>query len=177
MCCPVLKKVVMAALPLRAGGVTRTGTARSSRLVLAGGVAAVLSGLLMGVHEWWDDRVPGIQEGVVPSALHATWVGLMFVGFLGLGALQRPAFGRFGRISSVVAVLGSGSLFVMALRETWGFAHLNGAAQADPPLPILVVIFAVLVAMSPACSCSRSPRSALVCCHARLGSSYWSPCC
>jgi hypothetical protein len=133
----------MAALPLRTGGVTRTGTARSSRLILVGGVAAVLSGLVMGAHEWWDDRVPGIQEGVVPSALHATWVGLMFVGFLGLGALQRPAFGRFGRIASVVAVLGSGSLFLMALGETWGFLNSTGAPQADPPVPTLVIMFAV----------------------------------
>ncbi len=139
MCCPVLEEVVMAALPLRTGG-----TARSSKLVLTGGVAAILSGLVMGVHEWWDDRVPGIQEGVMPSALHATWVGLMFLGFLGLGALQRPVFGRFGRIATMVAVLGSGSLFVMALGETWGFLSSNGAAQADPPLPTLVIMFAVL---------------------------------
>jgi hypothetical protein len=97
----------------------------------------------MGVHEWWDDRVPGIQEGVVPSALHATWVGLLFVSFLGLSVLQRPAFGRFGRIASVVAVVGSGSLFVLALNETWGFVRSDGATHDDPPIPMLVLIFAV----------------------------------
>jgi hypothetical protein len=107
-------------------------------------VAAVLAGVVMGVHEWWDDRVPGIQEGMVPSALHATWVGLMLVGLLGLSALQRPAFGRFGRVASAVAVVGTGSLFVFALNETWGFVRSHGAAQPDPPVPLLVLMFAVI---------------------------------
>ncbi|MDN5778640.1 MAG: hypothetical protein L0H96_17235, partial [Humibacillus sp.] len=94
--------------------------------------------------EWWDDRVPGIEVGVVPSALHSTWVGLMFVGFLGLSALQWPAFGRFGRLASGLAVVGSGTLFVLALLETWGFVGSDGAPQGgDPPLPVLVVMFAV----------------------------------
>lgn len=123
--------------------VTGGTTARSSALAVIGGISAVACGLVMGVHEWWDDRVPGVQEGIVPSALHATWVGLMCVGFLGMAAVQRPAFGRFGRVSSVVAVVGSGSLFVLALRETWGFMHSPKAAQADPPVALLVVIFAV----------------------------------
>lgn len=122
---------------------TGGGTARSSAWGVVGGVAAVASGLVMGVHEWWDDRVPGVQEGVVPSALHATWVGLMCIGFVGMAALQRPAFGRFGRVSSVVAVVGSGLLFLLALREAWGFSHSPKAAQADPPVPLLVLIFAV----------------------------------
>jgi hypothetical protein len=113
-------------------------------LVRTGGVAAVLAGVVMGVHEWWDDRVPGVQEGVVPSSLHATWVGLMFVGFLGLSALQRPAFGRFGRLASHVAVGGTGCLFVLALNETWGVVRAHGAPQADPPLPVLVVMFVVI---------------------------------
>ncbi len=125
-------------------GSTRTaGWTRSTGLVRAGGVAAVLAGVVMGVHEWWDDRVPGIQEGVVPSALHSTWVGLMFVGFVGLSALQRHAFGRFGRIASGVAVVGAGSLFVLALNETWGFARSDGSPPADPSLPMLVLMFAV----------------------------------
>ncbi|WP_270887913.1 hypothetical protein [Pedococcus sp. 5OH_020] len=126
-----------------------TGTARwkwtaSVALVRTGGVAAVLAGVVMGVHEWWDDRVPGVQEGVVPSSLHATWVGLMFVGFLGLSALQRPAFGRFGRVASRLAVAGTGCLFVLALNETWNFARSHGAPQADPPLPVMVVLFVVI---------------------------------
>lgn len=133
-------------------GVSQVGSARtagrastmSAGLVRTGAVAAVLAGVVMGVHEWWDDRVPGIQEGVVPSALHATWVGLMFVGFLGLGALQRPAFGRFGRVASAVAVVGTGSLFVLALNETWGFVRSHGVAQPDPPVPLLVLMFAVI---------------------------------
>ena len=126
-----------------------TGTARwrrtaSTALVRTGGVAAVLAGVVMGVHEWWDDRVPGVQEGVVPSSLHATWVGLMFIGFLGLSALHRPAFGRFGRLASRLAVAGTGCLFVLALNEAWGFARSQGAPPADPPLPVLVVMFAVI---------------------------------
>ena len=126
-----------------------TGTARvawsgSAGLVRTGGVAAVIAGAVMGVHEWWDDRVPGIQEGVVPSALHSTWVGLMFVAFLGFSALQWHAFGRFGRLASGLAVVGSGCLFVLTLNETWGFVHAQGAPQGDPPLLMLVVIFAVI---------------------------------
>jgi hypothetical protein len=123
----------------RAGG----GWTRSRGLARAGGVAAVLAGLVMGVHEWWDDRVPGIQEGVVPSALHSTWVALMFVGFLGLTALQWQSFGRFGRLASRLAVVGSGSLFVLAMNETWDFVRSDGASHGDPPLPMLVFIFAV----------------------------------
>lgn len=128
-------------------GSTRTaggGWSRSTRLVRAGGVAAVLAGVVMGVHEWWDDRVPGIQVGVVPSALHSTWVGLMVVGFLGLSALQWHAFGRFGRLASGLAVGGAGSLFVFALNEAWGFVRSDGAPQDDPPLPMLVVMLAVI---------------------------------
>ncbi len=119
------------------------GWTRSMGLVRTGGVAAVLAGVVMGVHEWWDDRVPGIQEGVVPSALHSTWVGLMFVGFLGLSALQWHAFGRFGRLACRLAVVGSGALFLLALNETWGFVRSEGAPHGDPPLPVLVFMFSV----------------------------------
>jgi hypothetical protein len=120
------------------------GWTRSMGLMWTGGVAAVLAGVVMGVHEWWDDRVPGVQEGVVPSALHSTWVGLMFLGFLGLSALQFPAFDRFGRFAARLAVGGSGSLFVFSLTETWGFARSHGAAQADPPPPVLALMFVVI---------------------------------
>ncbi len=128
-------------------GLSRTagrGWLRSTGLVRTGGVAAVLAGVVMGAHEWWDDRVPGVQEGVVPSALHSTWVGLMFVGFLGLDALQWPAFNRFGRFASRLVVVGTGSLFVLTLDETWGFVRADGAPLDDPPLPVLVVMFAVI---------------------------------
>jgi len=117
---------------------------RSTGLVPTGAVAAILAGVVMGVHEWWDDRVPGVQEGVVPSALHSTWVGLMFVGLLGLSVLQRPGFDRFGRVASGLAVVGTGLLFVLAVNETWGFIRADGAPQGDPPLPLLVVMFAVI---------------------------------
>ncbi|HET9829779.1 MAG TPA: hypothetical protein VFQ11_14895 [Nocardioidaceae bacterium] len=134
----------MAAVPgARSRRTTGGDWTRSTGLVRTGGVAAVLAGLVMGVHEWWDDRVPGIQEGVVPSALHSTWVGLMFVGFLGLSALQWRAFGRFGRLASRSAVVGSGSLFVLALNETWGFVRSDGVPHGDPPVPVSVFIFAV----------------------------------
>jgi drug/metabolite transporter superfamily protein YnfA len=110
--------------------------------VRTGGVAAVLAGLVMGVHEWWDDRVPGVQEGVVPSALHSTWVGLMCVGFLGLSALQWHAFGPLGRLASRLVVVGSGSLFVLAVNETWGYTR-SDVPHGDPSLPFLVLMFAV----------------------------------
>jgi hypothetical protein len=65
----------MVALPPALSEVMSTGIARSRAWARTAGVAAILAGLVMVVHEWWDDRVPGVQEGVVPSALHATWVG------------------------------------------------------------------------------------------------------
>jgi hypothetical protein len=113
-------------------------------LVRTGGVAAILSGVVMGVHEWWDDRLPGVQEGAMPSSLHAVWVGLMFVGLLGLSALQSPAFGWFGRLASRLAVAGTGCLFVLATNETLGFVRSHDAPQPDPPLPVLVVLFGVI---------------------------------
>ncbi len=43
-----------------------------------------------------------------------------------------------------MAVVGTGSLFVLALNETWGFVRSHGVAQPDPPVPLLVLMFAVI---------------------------------
>jgi hypothetical protein len=106
-------------------------------------VAAIVTGVVMGVHEWWDDRLPGIQQGAVPSTLHSVWVAAMFLAFLGLSALQWRAFGRFGRVAARVAVVGTGLLFLLSLSEVWSLAHSNTTSEADPPLPMLVVMMVV----------------------------------
>ena len=52
------------------------------------------------------------------SALHTTWVALMFVAAIfGLAALQRPYFGRLGRIATVVALVGTGGLAILPDRR------------------------------------------------------------
>src|SRR6476469_2928062 len=75
-----------------------------------GAVAAIVGGSVMIVHELWDAREEGLEVGVVSSALHTTWVTLLFVAFAGLGALQRSAFGRLGRIGTGLALAGSGGI-------------------------------------------------------------------
>lgn len=121
-----------------------TGPQPVPAVVRLGGVASVLGGLVMVVHEVWDARIPGIQEGsVLFSALHTIWVALMFVAILGLATLQRPAFGRFGRIATVVALVGTGGLTVLALIETIGLLGSTSESTDDPALPVLVLIFAV----------------------------------
>jgi hypothetical protein len=117
---------------------------QSHALAPAGGVAAILAGLVMAANEIWDDRVPGVQEGVVPSALHTVWVGLIFVALLGLANLQRRSFGRFGRIATVVALVGTGTLTVLAFIETLRFAGVLARGQGDPALPMMVLLFTVI---------------------------------
>lgn len=137
----------MATKPLRRltiDAVGRTGRNPVEALVQAGGVAAILGGLVMAVHEVWDARIPGIQEGsAVFSALHTTWVALMFVAILGLAALQRPYFGRLGRIATWVALLGTGALVIFSLLETFSLMGSQPKSTGDPALPVLVLMFAV----------------------------------
>src|SRR6478672_2182065 len=82
-----------------------------------GAVAAIVGGSVMVVHQVWDAREEGLEVGVVSSALHTTWMALLFVAFAGLGALQRSAFGRFGRVGTVLALAGSGGIAVLAVVE------------------------------------------------------------
>ena len=119
---------------------------RGFRRVLprVGAVAAIVGGSVMVVHQVWDDREPGIEVGVVSSALHTTWVTLLFVAFAGLGALQRSAFGRLGRIGTVLAVAGSGGIAVLALFETFFRAISPQSSGDDPPVVFLVLIFALM---------------------------------
>ena len=119
---------------------------RGFRRVLprVGAVAAIVGGSVMVVHQVWDAREPGIEVGVVSSALHTTWVTLLFVAFAGLGALQRSAFGRLGRIGTVLAVAGSGGIAVLALFETFFRAVSPQSSGDDPPVVFLVLIFALM---------------------------------
>ena len=103
-----LRRDVMGRNLLSPGRSVDSRQGRGFRRVLprVGAVAAIVGGSVMVVHQVWDDREPGIEVGVVSSALHTTWVTLLFVAFAGLGALQRSAFGRLGRVGTVLAVGG-----------------------------------------------------------------------
>ena len=132
-----------------------------------GAVAAIVAGSVMVVHQVWDDREPGIEVGVVSSALHTTWVTLLFVAFAGLGALQRSAFGRLGRIGTVLAVAGSGGIAVLAVFETFSRAVSPQSSGDDPPVVFLVLIFALMGCYIAGGCCSRGPRCALGSCRGR----------
>jgi hypothetical protein len=107
-----------------------------------GAIAAIVGGSVMIVHELWDAREEGLEVGVVSSALHTTWMTLLFVAFAGLGALQRSAFGRLGRVGTVLALAGSGGIAVLAVVETFSRAVSPEGLGDDPPVVFLVIIFA-----------------------------------
>ena len=110
-----------------------------------GAVAAIVGGGVMVAHEVWDRQGPGTEVGVVSSALHTTWVTLLFVAFAGLGALQRPSFGRTGRVATVLALAGSGGIAVLAVFETVSRAvSAPESGEGDPAPYFLVLIFAAL---------------------------------
>jgi hypothetical protein len=107
-----------------------------------GAVAAIVGGSVMIVHEVWDARGEGLEVGVVSSALHTTSMTLLFVAFAGLGALQRSAFGRVGRVGTVLALAGSGGIAVLAVVETFSRAVSPEGLGDDPHVVFLVIIFA-----------------------------------
>lgn len=122
---------------------TRPPSSRVDRVIRVGCVAAVAAGVLMVVHDVWDEVIPGIQIGAGWSALHTAWLALMFVAFLGLVALQRPALDRFGRFAAGAVLVGSGAQTIGAVVETVSLVADPAPRTGDPAAPILVVILIV----------------------------------
>ena len=108
-----------------------------------GAVAAIVGGSVMVVHQLWDDREAGIQADVVSSALHTTWIASLFVAYAGLGVMQRSSFGWLGRVATVLALIGTGGIAVLAVFETISRAVTpQGSGGDDPSVVFLVLIFA-----------------------------------
>lgn len=122
-----------------------TRAAERSTLVRVGVVAAVACGLLTTLHEVWDARIPGIQQGPGWALLHTSWLAAMFLAFLGISAVQRPGLDRFGRICTGIALVGTGAQTVLAALETVTLAG-GQPSSGDPALPVLVLILAVFAA-------------------------------
>lgn len=105
-----------------------------------GAVAAIVGGSLMVVHELWDARKPGIQADVVSSALHTTWIVSLFVAYAGLGMMQRSSFGRLGRVATVLALIGTGGIAVLAVFETVSRAISPQSSGGDDPFVVFLVL-------------------------------------
>lgn len=116
---------------------------RGTRLIRprVGAVAAIVAGSLMVVHELWDARAPGIQADVVSSALHTAWIASLFLAYAGVGAMQRSSFGRLGRFATVLALIGTGGIAVLAVFETISRAISPESSGEDPHVIFLVLIF------------------------------------
>jgi hypothetical protein len=89
----------------------------SNVIVKVGGAAAVLAGLLIVGQEVWDLIAGPVGEGPGESAVHSTWVLLIVFGLIGLYLRQQRETGMFGQIATLVALLGTVTLFGTALLE------------------------------------------------------------
>jgi hypothetical protein len=118
-------------------------SSREGRVIRVGCVATVLAGLLMVVHGVWDELIPGIQIGAGWSALHTSWLALLFVGNLGLIALQRRALDRFGRIAAAAVLVGTGAQTIAAVVETVSLVGDPAPRTGDPAPAVLAVILTV----------------------------------
>jgi hypothetical protein len=108
-----------------------------------GAAAAIVGGSVMVVHELWDAREPGIQADVASSAIHTIWIALLFVAYAGLGVMQRASFGRVGRVATVLALIGTGGIAVLAVFETITRAVApQGSGGDDPMVFFLILLFA-----------------------------------
>jgi hypothetical protein len=89
----------------------------SNVIVKVGGTAAVLAGLLIVGQEVWDLITGPIGEGPGESAVHSTWVLMLVFGLVGMYLRQQREVGIFGQIATLVALLGTVTLFGTALLE------------------------------------------------------------
>jgi hypothetical protein len=120
----------------------------STVMVRVGGVAAVLAGLLIVGQEFWGVAVGGVGEGMAESAVHTTWVLLMVFGLLGLHLHQQHAAGAFGQVATLVALLGTITLFAASLTEVTVLPALpkDSPLVAAPPAALSAVFLASFVA-------------------------------
>jgi hypothetical protein len=89
----------------------------SSVIVKVGGTAAVLAGLLIVGQEVWDLIAGPTGEGPGESAVHSAWVLMIVFALVGLYLRQQREIGVFGQIATLVALLGTVTLFGTALLE------------------------------------------------------------
>lgn len=89
----------------------------SNVIVKVGGTAALLAGLLIVGQEVWDLIAGPIGEGPGESAVHTTWVLMLVFGIIGIYLRQEREAGVLGQISTLVALLGTITLFGTALME------------------------------------------------------------
>jgi hypothetical protein len=114
----------------------------STAIVRVGGVSAVLAGVLIIVQEVWSLAVGRISEGRLESTVHTTQVLLMVFAIVGLHLAQQHAAGLFGQVATLVALLGTVTLFGVALTEVTIVPELmaSGSPLADDPPPTLSLV-------------------------------------
>jgi len=119
---------------------------REIAVIRVGGFAALAAGALMVAHQVADLVIGDHTTDPPRSLLHTTWLIALFLAVRGVGILQRPTSGRFGRLSVRLALVG---LAVTALLAAVDAVNLFGAGSSpdDPPTPVLVVLVASLAAL------------------------------
>jgi hypothetical protein len=116
----------------------------STVIVRVGGIAAGLAGLLVIGQEIWGIAAGGLEEGMVESAVHTTWVLLVVFGVLGMHLRQENAAGVFGQIATLVALFGTVTLFGGALTEVTMLPALpEDSPLANEPPPAMLGVFLV----------------------------------
>ncbi|MEU4225718.1 hypothetical protein AB0F17_15605 [Nonomuraea sp. NPDC026600] len=111
-------------------------------IVRVGGIATTAAGVLVVGQEVWEVVAGGLGEGAMESAVHATWVLLLVFGLLGLHLHQQHAAGVFGQIATLVALLGTVTLFAASLTEVTILPALpQGSPLIDDPPPALLAVF------------------------------------
>jgi hypothetical protein len=111
----------------------------SSLLVRVGAVSAALAGVLIIGQEAWGLVVGRITEGRVESAVHTAQLLLLVFGIVGLYLAQQRAARVFGQVATLVALLGTITLFGATLIEVTILPELteSGSPLAVEPPPVL----------------------------------------
>jgi hypothetical protein len=113
-------------------------------IVRVGGIATAAAGVLVVGQEVWGVVVGDFGEGAVESAVHSTWVLLLVFGLLGVHLHQQHAAGVFGQVATLVALLGTVTLFAASLTEVTILPALpQGSPLIDDPPPALAAVFLV----------------------------------
>ena len=113
----------------------------SAVIVRTGGAATVGAGALLVGQVVWELAVGPLGEGPGESAIHTTWMFLLVVGLFGMYLRQQRAFGRFGQIATLVAVMGTVLMFGLALLEVLVpvSADVPAVRLGDVPVWMLVM--------------------------------------
>jgi hypothetical protein len=123
----------------------------STVMIKAGGVGAALAGVLVICQTVSDIAIVDIaQRGTVESAFRSASALLLVFGLIGMHLRQQHAAGVFGEIATLVALLGSATVFGMSLPEVTILPALpkDSPLLQQPPsalLPVLIGSFVVYV--------------------------------